>query len=171
MARTSGIRVASEHIQTVKQALHRRFYRQMDLADTVGVCRDTVHKFLNGKPVERWNFIEICEQLGLDWQTVAYLHVEASEEANNAPAPLPASIERDAPIESFTNLPTSTEHDEPIESIAKRNAEILVALFKYIRSQLPSDVSDEVVASLAKAALSEAKYYSGSQLDETEEPQ
>jgi DNA-binding XRE family transcriptional regulator len=159
MARKSGIRVANEHIPTVKQALYRRFYNQMNLADTVGLCRDTVHKFLNGKPIDRWNFIEICETLGLDWRTVANLNVElnveASEAENNAPAP----------------LPRSTEHDEQIESIAKRNAEILVTLFKNIRSQLPSDVSDEVVAKLAKAALSEAKEYGGYQLDKTKESQ
>jgi DNA-binding Xre family transcriptional regulator len=155
MARTSGIRVAPEHIETVKQALRRRFYSQMNLADTVGLARSTVQSFLNGKPVHLGSFIEICGQLGLDWQTVVELHTTAAKEANNARA----------------SLPTSTEDDERIESIAKRNADILVTLFKNIRSQLPSDVSDEVVANLAKAALSEAKYYSDSQLDETEEPQ
>lgn len=159
MARKSGIRVASEHIPTVKQALYRRFYNQMNLADTVGLCRDTVHKFLNGKPIDRWNFIELCETLGLNWRTVANinveLNIEVSEETNNA----------------LVSLPASTEYDEQIESIAKRNAEILVTLFKNIRSQLPSDVSDEVVVNLAKAALSEAKDYGGSQLNETKEPQ
>jgi transcriptional regulator with XRE-family HTH domain len=73
MARTPGIRVAFEHIPTVKQALYRRFYRQIDLAEALKLSRSTVYSYLNGKPVSYLNFIEISERLELDWQAIAIL--------------------------------------------------------------------------------------------------
>ena len=72
MARTPGIRVSPEHIQTVKQALYRRFPRQIDLAEAIGISRSTVTSYFNGKPVSPTNFIEISNKLGLDWQAIAY---------------------------------------------------------------------------------------------------
>ncbi|MEQ8960660.1 MAG: helix-turn-helix transcriptional regulator [Coleofasciculus sp. C2-GNP5-27] len=66
-----GIKIAPEHIQTVKQALKRRGYSsQQDLADNLGLSLSTIHSFLNGKPVDSINFEEICERLGLDRQTI-----------------------------------------------------------------------------------------------------
>jgi len=70
MARTPGIRVSPEHIPTVKHALYRRFARQIDLAEAIGVSRSTMTSYFNGKPVSPTNFIEISNKLGLDWQGI-----------------------------------------------------------------------------------------------------
>ncbi|HAX80235.1 MAG TPA: hypothetical protein DCY88_31460, partial [Cyanobacteria bacterium UBA11372] len=79
MARTPGIRVSPEHIQTVKQALYRRFPRQIDLAEAIGISRSTVTSYFNGKPVSPTNFIEISNKLGLDWQAIAYPDIKKVE--------------------------------------------------------------------------------------------
>jgi transcriptional regulator with XRE-family HTH domain len=70
MARTPGIRVSPEHIQTVKQTLYRCFPRQIDLAEALGISRSTVTSYFNGKSVSPTNFIEISNKLGLDWQAI-----------------------------------------------------------------------------------------------------
>ena len=75
MARSQ--RVASEYINRVKLALKRNgFPSQQALANRLGLSRSTIKHFLNGTPVDRLNFEEICETLGLDWQEiVAYVLV------------------------------------------------------------------------------------------------
>jgi DNA-binding Xre family transcriptional regulator len=41
------------------------------LAEDVGCSLATASNFLNGKPVDFTNFIEICDRLGLDWKDIA----------------------------------------------------------------------------------------------------
>ncbi|MFN6559368.1 MAG: NB-ARC domain-containing protein [Nostoc sp. ChiSLP01] len=66
-----SLRVAPKYISKVRSALqHRGFPRQQDLAEQVTLSRDTVSKFLNGKTVDYLNFVEICQQLDLDWQDI-----------------------------------------------------------------------------------------------------
>ncbi|MEY3869534.1 MAG: hypothetical protein RLZZ338_3425, partial [Cyanobacteriota bacterium] len=48
----------------------RGYASQQQLATDIGLVRSTVNNFLNGKPVEHLNFLEICEKLGLDWQKI-----------------------------------------------------------------------------------------------------
>jgi transcriptional regulator with XRE-family HTH domain len=71
-----GIRVARKDIPQVKLALARKGLTQKGLAEDVGLSLSTVHGFLNGKPVERLNFIEISQILGLDWQAILDLTQE-----------------------------------------------------------------------------------------------
>lgn len=67
-----SLKVALEYVKTVKLALKRNsFPRQQDLAEELGISRDTVNRFLNGKAVDYLNFIEICQRLALTWQEVA----------------------------------------------------------------------------------------------------
>jgi predicted NACHT family NTPase/transcriptional regulator with XRE-family HTH domain len=67
-------RVALEHIPQVKLALQRKkFPSQQALAEEMGMARATISNFLNGKPVDFLNFVEICEKLGLDWEAIADL--------------------------------------------------------------------------------------------------
>ncbi|MBW4475867.1 MAG: helix-turn-helix domain-containing protein [Tolypothrix brevis GSE-NOS-MK-07-07A] len=49
---------------------HKNFPRQQDLAEELGLSRDTVSKFLNGKTVDYLNFLEICRKLDLEWQDI-----------------------------------------------------------------------------------------------------
>lgn len=78
MSRRS-LRVAPEYIKKVKSALARNsFPSQQALATELGLGRDTVSKFFNGKPIDRLNLIEISEKLGLDWQEIVYREDETS---------------------------------------------------------------------------------------------
>lgn len=40
---------------------------------TVGMSRGTIYKFLNGEPVQRKEFHEICKKLGLKWEEIVDL--------------------------------------------------------------------------------------------------
>lgn len=72
METSRGIRVRQEHIYRVKQKVKLSgFARQQDLVDEVQISRDTVNRFLNGKPVSYLNFIELSGALGLDWKEIA----------------------------------------------------------------------------------------------------
>jgi transcriptional regulator with XRE-family HTH domain len=78
--------VAPEHIERVKLAVSRKgFSRQQDLADEVKLSLATINNFLNGKRIDRLNFIEICNKLGLDWQAIAdKKEIEASKPPDKA---------------------------------------------------------------------------------------
>jgi predicted DNA binding CopG/RHH family protein len=63
-----SLRVSSQRISAVKSAVLRNgFPNQEALAGEVGVSLSTVKNFLNGKPVSRENFRQICDRLTLDW--------------------------------------------------------------------------------------------------------
>jgi predicted NACHT family NTPase len=52
----------------------RRGWTQAYLATEAGLStRNSVWKFLSGRPVERYIFMELCFQLGLDWEEIADL--------------------------------------------------------------------------------------------------
>jgi LuxR family glucitol operon transcriptional activator len=58
-------------IPTVKEALATNgFSSQESLARKAGLSRDTISKFLNGKPVNQENFITLCKMLSLDPEEV-----------------------------------------------------------------------------------------------------
>ena len=67
-----SIKVAPENIPIVKQAVGRQGYpNQRFLATELGLSRATITSYLNGKPVDCLNFVEISDKLGLDWKVVA----------------------------------------------------------------------------------------------------
>ncbi|MGK7893992.1 MAG: NB-ARC domain-containing protein, partial [Xenococcus sp. (in: cyanobacteria)] len=64
-------KVAPNKIYKVKSALTvNGFPSQRSLATEMGMSRATISNFLNGKPVDNLNFIEISEKLNLDWQEI-----------------------------------------------------------------------------------------------------
>lgn len=73
MPRSSrSLKVRLDRIETVKNALRRNnFQNQSALAEDACLARDTVNKFLNGKPVDRASFNELCRRLALSWQDIA----------------------------------------------------------------------------------------------------
>ncbi|MBW4594230.1 MAG: NACHT domain-containing NTPase [Brasilonema angustatum HA4187-MV1] len=73
MARRS-LKASILGIQKAKKAFQVREWTQEYLASEVGLeTRQPIWKFFTGKPIERQNFMEICFQLGLDWQEIAEL--------------------------------------------------------------------------------------------------
>ncbi|MEB3193475.1 MAG: AAA family ATPase, partial [Snowella sp.] len=62
-----SLQVKSELVKQIKTAVTRNGYpSQTALASGLGLSRDVVNRFLNGKPVDYLNAEEICRALGLD---------------------------------------------------------------------------------------------------------
>ncbi|MDZ8081372.1 MAG: ATP-binding protein [Nostoc sp. DcaGUA01] len=75
MARS--LRVAPEYINQVKSALGRNGYpSQQSLATHIELSVSIVKSFLTGKPVDYLNFVELSQELGLDWREIAYKEPE-----------------------------------------------------------------------------------------------
>ena len=73
MARRS-LKASTIGIEKAKRAFKIREWTQEYLASEVGLeTRQPIWKFFTGKPIERQSFMEICFQLGLDWQEIAEL--------------------------------------------------------------------------------------------------
>jgi predicted NACHT family NTPase len=67
-----SLRASPEGIKAAKTAVIGFRLTQQQLADALGVTRQPVNKFFNGKPVACELFVRICERLQLDdWQVIA----------------------------------------------------------------------------------------------------
>lgn len=83
-----SLRVGKQHIEKVKLALKRNsFPSQRALAIDLGLALSTVSRFLTGKPVDYATFVDICEQLGLDWQAIADLGHTTPPTITEKPSP------------------------------------------------------------------------------------
>ncbi|MFP4412113.1 hypothetical protein [Coleofasciculus sp.] len=105
-----GTKVHPDYIPKLKQALRRNgFPRQIDLAEAVGVSKNTAWNFLNGKPVDHLNFLELCNKLGYDWREVADLG--ENPETQNVPnvnpnsPPNPSAVGAGLDANSTTSTP------------------------------------------------------------------
>ena len=69
-----SLRLREELIPTVKSSLLRNgFPSQKILAEDLGISQSTVSNFLNGRPVDYANFLEICRILAQEWRNIADL--------------------------------------------------------------------------------------------------
>lgn len=67
-----SLRLRLQYIPAVKSSLLRNgFPSQKILAEDLGIAQSTVSHFLNGKPVDYANFIEICRGLAQEWRDIA----------------------------------------------------------------------------------------------------
>ncbi|WP_368013251.1 helix-turn-helix domain-containing protein [Laspinema palackyanum] len=67
-----SLKVRPSCISTLKSSLLRHgFPSQKILAEELGFAQSTVSNFLNGKPVDFANFIEICRVLAREWRDIA----------------------------------------------------------------------------------------------------
>ena len=72
-----SLRLHHAYINDAKSAVRRRFSSQRALAENAEVALATVNNFLNGKPVDRAIFLDLCERLGLDPDKVTALEQES----------------------------------------------------------------------------------------------
>lgn len=130
-----SLKVKIEYIHQVKSAVKRNGYpRQKDLAEDIGLALATVSNFLNGKPVDHLNFLEICERLGQDWKLIARIDadIELEGESTNThklSSQFVCSPEPDAEADSPTdNLGIAWEVNENrlLELLADRIVRNLV---------------------------------------------
>jgi predicted NACHT family NTPase len=65
-----SLQASAEGIRKAKTALISHSLTQQHLAIELGISRQPVNKFFQGKPIERYIFIDICEMLNLDWNEI-----------------------------------------------------------------------------------------------------
>ncbi len=101
MAKRS-LKASEAGIAKAKLAFQRREWTQEYLAAEVGLqTRQPIWKFFSGRPIERHLFIEICFQLGLDWEEIVErpqfdLPLASPEPPTPEPLPpLPEGVEPD----------------------------------------------------------------------------
>lgn len=71
MAKRS-LKASATGIKQAKKAFSYKGWTQENLAEELNLkTRQPVWRFFTGRPIERYNFIEICEILGLDWREIA----------------------------------------------------------------------------------------------------
>ncbi|WAL61492.1 WD40 domain-containing protein [Thermocoleostomius sinensis] len=96
-----SLRVDQVHIGTVKAAVRARFHTQRELSEELGVALATVSNFLNGKPVDRAIFEELCTRLLLHWKDVA----APLEESSPPPAMPVTNVDRPATQQDWGEAP------------------------------------------------------------------
>ncbi|HEY9849050.1 MAG TPA: AAA-like domain-containing protein [Leptolyngbyaceae cyanobacterium] len=70
-----SLKVREDSIPIIKSSLLRNgFPSQKVLAEDLGISQSTVSNFLNGRPVDYANFIEISRILGQEWRNIADLN-------------------------------------------------------------------------------------------------
>ncbi|MBC1298436.1 ATP-binding protein, partial [Nostoc sp. UCD122] len=74
-----GLQASTEGIAKANQALIRNSLNKTALARDLGLSRATVTNFFRVIPIERLNFEEICQRLGLNWQEIVDIQVCKSQ--------------------------------------------------------------------------------------------
>ncbi|MFB2875272.1 DUF1822 family protein [Floridanema aerugineum] len=118
-------RVHKDYIQKVKFCLRRNGYiRQIDLAENLNLSQSTISNFLNGKPIDYLNFLEICAALSLEWKEIVDL--ETQDENSYSPINLQSEPEQTSQARSklFIELKGS------IEEVDKPLVDALIALLQ-----------------------------------------
>ena len=65
-----SLKASKDGIEKAKKALSRNSLNQKALAQELGLARSTVTNFFRCIPIDRLNFEEICQRLGLEWQEI-----------------------------------------------------------------------------------------------------
>ncbi|BAY74879.1 NACHT domain family protein [Nostoc linckia NIES-25] len=84
-----GLKASLKGIEQANKALTRNVLNKKALALDLGIARSTVHNFFSSKPIDRFNFEEICKRLGLDWEDIVDIpsnEFEIDALQNNLPA-------------------------------------------------------------------------------------
>jgi predicted NACHT family NTPase len=81
-----SLQTSPQGIEKAKNALKRNSLTQKALVNERGIASwSTINRFFNGKPVDRSFFIEICQELNLNWEQIVspFLNTEEEEEPEN----------------------------------------------------------------------------------------
>jgi AAA-like domain len=119
-----SVRLRADAIGKVQTIFHNNFFCQKDLADEAQVVSSTISNFLNGKPIDRRKFQEICEKLGIeDWRAFAVVPQAAEAKVDPTPASSPpppsrqqAAILLDCPETTGTEALETPEGSVPLNS-------------------------------------------------------
>jgi transcriptional regulator with XRE-family HTH domain len=104
-----SLRLRLQYIPAVKSSLLRNgFPSQKILAEDLGIAQSTVSHFLNGKPVDYANFIEICRGLAQEWRDIADFEDGSDSVETRSIAPKIAKIA--IVFEGFANARSNPNH-------------------------------------------------------------
>lgn len=111
-----SVKIRKDCIALAKLALRRNgFVRQRDLAEALEMSVATISNFLNGKPIDYLNFVEICHKLGLDWQEVVDL---TDEDDNTSSLPEGPKLEKNATTRQDWDLAPDSVFYGRVEELA-----------------------------------------------------
>lgn len=133
----NSYRVHPKYIQEVNLAWKRkRFGREKDLAKELGLSLHLVidNLFLKGEPVNRVNFIEICQFLGLNWQEVAGLEAQKSQDSSE-----PGEVNSDETIPLSRPAGGMSEVDKALSELVGTLCEMLRRLTRKAGDFLRAD--------------------------------
>lgn len=82
MARRS-LQASIQGIQAIKKALKRKQGGQTYLAGVVHCSRQTIWSLLQGNPTDCEVFMDVCKELGLEWEDIAEVEPTEPEQNNN----------------------------------------------------------------------------------------
>jgi predicted NACHT family NTPase len=77
-------RASPQGIQDIKKTLRRKKWSQTYLAGAVNCSRQTIWSLLHGNPIDCDVLMEVCAQLGLNWEEIAEPELPEQEQ-NNSP--------------------------------------------------------------------------------------
>lgn len=89
-----SLKLSREGIRNSNKALKSKSWSKEYLAGHVPLSASTIHNFFAGKPVDRINFLLICDALALDWQKIADLSQDVQLELDHKKSDI--SIDVDA---------------------------------------------------------------------------
>lgn len=73
-----SLQASTTGMEKARKAFKRKAWTQEYLAGAVGIeTRQPIWKFFTGKPIERHIFIDICFQLGLEWEEIAEIPTDS----------------------------------------------------------------------------------------------
>jgi len=116
-----SLKVRPECIKKVKLALTRNgIPNQQHLVRELGLNKNTVSKFFNGKQIDFANFVAICEKLCLDWRDIADLGDSSSE--------ISVTVKVASEVEIACVSDSVTPHPSPQESAPEKRVVGLEAI-------------------------------------------
>lgn len=88
-----SLKLSREGIRNSNKALKSKSWSKEYLAGHVPLSASTIHNFFAGKPVDRTNFLLICDALALDWQKIADLSQDVQLELDNKKSDISIDID------------------------------------------------------------------------------
>lgn len=141
--------VHPKYIQEAKLAWNRKSEeRKEDLTKELGQSISKVSLFLKGQPVNKLNFIAICQILGLDWRKIAGLDVQESRVDSGAGEVNPSdAIANPRPAGGVRDV------DEALNDLLGTLCEMLRRLTSRVRDLLNADRASIFLLDQQKEAL------------------
>lgn len=138
--------VDPKYFQAVHLAWKRKCEgREQDLADELGLSLRLVvdNLFLKGEPVNRLNFIEICQFLELDWQQIAGIEVPETPASvspvEGTSSPVANNSTSHSPIILFNPVGSVSDVDKAINDLVATLCEMLRRLTRKAGNLLKAD--------------------------------